>query len=121
MLARIEPCAFGPGTVPAISPVFDPSGPPTTRNAPDAASGAPHSGRTVFAQAGCLACHRLDNSGNNGPGGSLTDIGDRFSRIGITRALLHSAAPMPSYRALSERDRRSLVAYLKSLRRGRSG
>lgn len=74
------------------------------------------SGKTVLAQAGCLACHRLGNSGNNGPGQDLTGLGRRLSATAIRRALLNPTAPMPSYRSLTAPDLRALVDYLAHLR-----
>jgi mono/diheme cytochrome c family protein len=75
------------------------------------------SGQTVFDQAGCLACHRLDDSGNNGPGQDLTGLGKRLSATAIRRALVNPTAPMPSYRSLPGPDLRALVNYLARLRR----
>ena len=74
------------------------------------------SGQTVFAQAGCLACHRLGDSGNNGPGQDLIGLGRRLSATAIRRALLSPTAPMPSYRSLIAPDLRALVKYLAHLR-----
>ncbi len=36
-------------------------------------------GRTVFVQAGCLACHKIGDEGNPGPGQNLTHIGAQLS------------------------------------------
>ena len=33
-------------------------------------------GKLVAAQSGCLACHKIGENGNDGPGPELTDIGD---------------------------------------------
>ena len=40
------------------------------------------SGRQVVAQSGCLACHKIGENGNDGPGPELTDIGDRLPAAG---------------------------------------
>lgn len=74
------------------------------------------SGQAVFAQAGCLACHRLGDSGNNGPGPDLTGVGRRLNATAIRRALVNPTAPMPSYGALNGPDLRALVNYLAHLR-----
>jgi mono/diheme cytochrome c family protein len=74
------------------------------------------SGQAVLAQAGCLACHRLGDSGNNGPGQNLTGLGKRLNANAIRRALLNPTAPMPSYQSLSGPDLRALVNYLAHLR-----
>ena len=44
-------------------------------------------GKQVVAQSGCLACHRLGDNGNNGPGPELTHIGARLPRNAIARSL----------------------------------
>jgi mono/diheme cytochrome c family protein len=74
------------------------------------------SGQTVIGQAGCLACHRLGDSGNDGPGQDLTGLGNRLSATAIRRALVNPTAPMPSYRSLTGHDLRALVNYLAHLR-----
>ncbi len=89
------------------------SGPPAS--SPTKPSASP-SGRTVFEQAGCLACHRLGQAGNNGPGQDLTDVGLRLSATAIRHALVNPTAPMPSFRALSGPDLRALIDYLVHLR-----
>lgn len=74
------------------------------------------SGQAVITQAGCLACHRLGDSGNDGPGQNLTGLGKRLNATAIRRALVDPTAPMPSYRSLSGPDLRALVNYLAHLR-----
>ena len=44
-------------------------------------------GKEVVAQSGCLACHKLGDNGNNGPGPELTHIGARLPRNAIARSL----------------------------------
>jgi hypothetical protein len=73
-------------------------------------------GARVVAASGCMACHRIGNDGNNGPGPDLTTVGRRLSREAITRALNSPAPPMPSYRGLPPDKFRASVAYLSSLR-----
>jgi mono/diheme cytochrome c family protein len=73
-------------------------------------------GAHVLAVSGCLACHRLGNQGNDGPGPDLTTVGARLSTAAITRALDQPRQPMPSFAALSPQQHRALVAYLASLK-----
>src|SRR5437764_8726083 len=55
-----------------------------------AAAGSPNSidmkvapqyeaGKLVAAQSGCLACHKIGENGNDGPGPHLTNIGDKLA------------------------------------------
>ncbi len=73
-------------------------------------------GRTVAAQAGCLACHTIGNQGNNGPGPPLGDIGDKLKAAAIRSTVINPSAPMPSFRALPRKTLRALVAFLSELR-----
>lgn len=73
-------------------------------------------GNTVFATSGCLACHRLGEDGNSGPGRNLTQIGSRLAAHEIARALVDTPAPMPSFSRLSESKSRALVYFLSQLR-----
>lgn len=73
-------------------------------------------GRSVFAQSGCLACHRIGDVGNPGPGQNLTHVGARLSPSQIERALVSSRAPMPSFRNLPAGKRKDLVRFLSLLR-----
>ena len=73
-------------------------------------------GRRVVTLAGCLACHRIGATGNDGPGPDLSDIGDRLLPGALRRTLLHPVAPMPSFASLPRKDLRALVAYLATLR-----
>jgi menaquinol-cytochrome c reductase cytochrome b/c subunit len=73
-------------------------------------------GREVAAQAGCLACHKVGENGNDGPGPHLTEIGDRLPRQAIARTLINPTAPMPSYAELPEEKRDALVEFLSQLR-----
>jgi mono/diheme cytochrome c family protein len=75
-------------------------------------------GRTVAAQAGCLACHQIGGSGNAGPGPNLTSIGRRLSSTAIRNALLNPTRPMPSFRGLPQRALRQIVQFLSELRTG---
>jgi cytochrome c2 len=74
-------------------------------------------GRTVMAQSGCLACHRIGSDGNRGPGRSLTDVGSVLSRHGIEHALIDPSAPMPSFKHLPAAKFKALVEFLSELRK----
>jgi menaquinol-cytochrome c reductase cytochrome b/c subunit len=76
-------------------------------------------GRQVMAQSGCLACHKVGQNGNSGPGPELTDIADRLPAAGIQRTLLNPTAPMPSFKALQQQQPqkfKDLVAFLGRLK-----
>ena len=77
-------------------------------------------GKLVMAQSGCLACHKVGENGNDGPGPELTDIGDKLLPGAIQRTLENPTAPMPSYRSLDPEKKRQLVAFLAQLK-GESG
>jgi mono/diheme cytochrome c family protein len=72
-------------------------------------------GKEVVAQSGCLACHRLGENGNNGPGPELTEIGSRLPRNAIARSLEVGPSIMPSYADLPPAKFQALTAYLASL------
>lgn len=73
-------------------------------------------GRGVVARSGCLACHRIGETGNSGPGPDLTRVGERLPRSAIARTLVNPKPPMPSYRELPRDQRRALVGFLSQLR-----
>jgi menaquinol-cytochrome c reductase cytochrome b/c subunit len=76
-------------------------------------------GRQVMAQSGCLACHKVGENGNSGPGPDLTDIADRLPAAGIERTLINPTAPMPSFKSLQENEPekfKNLVAFLGRLK-----
>lgn len=73
-------------------------------------------GRTVVAQSGCLACHRIGQNGNHGPGPALTHIGAKLSRHGIEHALIDPTAPMPSFKHLPAAKFKAVVEFLSELR-----
>ena len=72
-------------------------------------------GRTVVEDNGCLACHRIGNSGLSGVGPDLSAIGATLPRTAIRRSLLNPTAPMPSYRKLPKRDLDAVVSFLVRL------
>src|ERR671935_1499734 len=67
-------------------------------------------GKLVAAQSGCLACHKIGENGNTGPGPNLSEIGDRLLPAAIRRTLENPTSPMPSYRDLPEGKKEALVA-----------
>jgi menaquinol-cytochrome c reductase cytochrome b/c subunit len=76
-------------------------------------------GKLVAAQSGCLACHKIGENGNDGPGPELTDIGERLPKEAIARTLQNPTSPMPSYAALQRDEPKqfnSLVEFLSELR-----
>ena len=75
-------------------------------------------GKLVAAQSGCLACHKIGENGNDGPGPHLSDIGDKLEKGAIRRTLENPTAPMPSFRNLPEDKKAALVDFLASLKGG---
>lgn len=76
-------------------------------------------GRFVAAQSGCLACHRIGENGNAGPGPELTEIGARLPAAAIAQTLVNPTAPMPSFQGLrSEQPEKfkNLVVFLDQLK-----
>jgi menaquinol-cytochrome c reductase cytochrome b/c subunit len=75
-------------------------------------------GKQVVAQSGCLACHKIGENGNDGPGPHLTDIADRLPSQAIARTLINPTAPMPSFLGLEKNQPdkfKALVSYLSQL------
>jgi menaquinol-cytochrome c reductase cytochrome b/c subunit len=76
-------------------------------------------GKEVAAASGCLACHKIGDNGNAGPGPNLTKIGARLPRPAIARTLVNPTAPMPSFASLRQQSPtrfNELVDFLASLR-----
>ena len=73
-------------------------------------------GKLVAAQSGCLACHKIGESGNDGPGPPLGQIAARLPRQAIARTLINPTAPMPSFKNLPPAKFDALIAFLGSLR-----
>jgi menaquinol-cytochrome c reductase cytochrome b/c subunit len=73
-------------------------------------------GRKVVAQSGCLACHKIGDNGNNGPGPELTHIASRLPAQGIARTLVNPTAPMPSFKNLPPQKFNAVVAFLSQLK-----
>ncbi len=73
-------------------------------------------GKLAVAQSGCLACHKIGENGNDGPGPQLTHIGSRLPRQGIARTLVNPTAPMPSFRNLPPQKFNAVVEFLSQLK-----
>jgi len=68
------------------------------------------------AQSGCLACHKLGDNGNAGPGPDLTHIASRIPRQAIARTLVNPTAPMPSFANLPPKKFTAIVNFLAQLK-----
>jgi menaquinol-cytochrome c reductase cytochrome b/c subunit len=76
-------------------------------------------GRLVAAQSGCLACHKIGENGNDGPGPQLTHVGSRVPQQAIDQTLRNPTAPMPSFAALARTQPekfKALVSFLGQLK-----
>jgi menaquinol-cytochrome c reductase cytochrome b/c subunit len=69
-------------------------------------------GKKAVAQSGCLACHKIGENGNSGPGPNLTKIADRLPRQAIARTLVNPTAPMPSFKNLPPKKFNQIVTFL---------
>ena len=72
-------------------------------------------GKEIVAGAGCLACHKIGENGNNGPGPDLTHIAQRVPRAAIVRSVEIGPGIMPSYRDLPPQKLDELANFLASL------
>jgi menaquinol-cytochrome c reductase cytochrome b/c subunit len=73
-------------------------------------------GAKVVAQSGCLACHKIGENGNAGPGPNLSNIGSRLPRQGIERTLVNPTSPMPSFKNLPPQKFTAIVNFLSQLK-----
>jgi menaquinol-cytochrome c reductase cytochrome b/c subunit len=73
-------------------------------------------GKKVVAQSGCLACHKIGENGNAGPGPNLSNIASRLPRQGIERTLVNPTAPMPSFKNLPPQKFTAIVNFLSQLK-----
>ena len=73
-------------------------------------------GKAVVAQSGCLACHKIGDNGNPGPGPNLTHIAARVPRQAIARTLVNPTAPMPSFKNLPAKKFTAIVNFLSLLK-----
>ncbi len=106
------PVLLAPGG-PTLIPV---SPPPTVVHAGGRKLAEFEQGRMVLAQSGCLACHRIGQNGNHGPGPGLTHIGSKLSPQRIEHALIDPSAPMPSFKHLPAAKLKAVVEFLSELR-----
>jgi len=90
--------------------------PPAVVQAGGAALAEYNAGKAVVAQSGCLACHKIGDNGNSGPGPDLTRIGARLPRQGIARTLVNPTAPMPSFANLPPQKFQAVVGFLSQLK-----
>ena len=72
-------------------------------------------GKQVAAQTGCLACHKIGENGNHGPGPDLTHIASRIPRAAIIRSVEIGPGIMPSFRDLPPQKIEQLADFLSSL------
>jgi quinol---cytochrome c reductase cytochrome c subunit, bacillus type len=73
-------------------------------------------GKLVVAQSGCLACHKIGENGNGGPGPPLTNIADKLPEDAIAQTLRNPTAPMPSFKDLPPEKFNALVGFLGQLK-----
>jgi menaquinol-cytochrome c reductase cytochrome b/c subunit len=73
-------------------------------------------GKKVVAQSGCLACHKIGDNGNDGPGPQLTNVATRLPPQAIARTLVNPTAPMPSFKNLPPAKFKAAVAFLSQLK-----
>jgi ubiquinol-cytochrome c reductase cytochrome b subunit/menaquinol-cytochrome c reductase cytochrome b/c subunit len=73
-------------------------------------------GKLAVAQSGCLACHKIGENGNDGPGPPLTNVGSRVPKQAIARTLINPTAPMPSFKNLPPDKFNALVTFLSQLK-----
>jgi menaquinol-cytochrome c reductase cytochrome b/c subunit len=90
--------------------------PPSVKQAGPTALREFEAGKAVVAQSGCLACHKIGENGNSGPGPDLTHIATRLKSQAIARTLVNPTAPMPSFRNLPPQKFKSVVAFLSLLK-----
>jgi ubiquinol-cytochrome c reductase cytochrome b subunit/menaquinol-cytochrome c reductase cytochrome b/c subunit len=90
--------------------------PPAVLRAGGTALAEFEAGKKVVAQSGCLACHKIGENGNSGPGPDLTHIASRLPRQGIARTLVNPTAPMPSFKNLPPKKFEAIVGFLGQLK-----
>jgi menaquinol-cytochrome c reductase cytochrome b/c subunit len=77
-----------------------------------------NAGKIVVGQSGCLACHKIGDNGNDGPGPNLTHEGSKSPASAIASTIINPTPPMPSFRALSQQSPqkfKDLVGFLSEL------
>jgi hypothetical protein len=73
-------------------------------------------GSKIAVDSGCLACHKIYERGNRGPGPDLTHIGSKLSEEQIDHAVVDTTAPMPSFKNLPQAKLEALVKFLSLLK-----
>jgi ubiquinol-cytochrome c reductase cytochrome b subunit/menaquinol-cytochrome c reductase cytochrome b/c subunit len=75
-------------------------------------------GELVVGQSGCLACHKIGDNGNDGPGPNLSHVGKTLLPGAIASTLRNPTAPMPSFKSLALQypsKFKNLVGFLSEL------
>jgi menaquinol-cytochrome c reductase cytochrome b/c subunit len=72
-------------------------------------------GKELVAQSGCLACHKIGENGNNGPGVELTHIGARVPRAAIIRSVQIGPGGMPEFKDFTPKQLDQIGDFLSSL------
>jgi quinol---cytochrome c reductase cytochrome c subunit, bacillus type len=73
-------------------------------------------GKLVVGQSGCLACHKIGENGNDGPGPQLTHVASKVPMQAIASTLRNPTAPMPSFKNLPPDKFKVLVGFLGQLK-----
>lgn len=74
-----------------------------------------NAGKLVVAQSGCLACHKIGENGNGGPGPDLTNVGSNLAPSAIAQTMRNPTAPMPSFQQLSQEQPEKFAALVSFL------
>ncbi len=74
-----------------------------------------NAGKLVVAQSGCLACHKIGENGNAGPGPDLTDVGSKLAPTAIAQTLRNPTDPMPSFQKLAQEQPEKFAALVSFL------
>jgi menaquinol-cytochrome c reductase cytochrome b/c subunit len=78
-----------------------------------------NAGKLVVGQSGCLACHKIGENGNDGPGPKLTHVARDVPANAIAQTLRNPTAPMPSFKRLATEQPqkfKALVFFLGQLK-----
>jgi menaquinol-cytochrome c reductase cytochrome b/c subunit len=73
-------------------------------------------GKEVVAQSGCLACHKIGDSGNGTLAPDLTHIGSRIPRNAILRSLRAGPSIMPTFQSLGQKKLNEVADFLSYLK-----
>ena len=74
-----------------------------------------NAGKLVVAQSGCLACHKIGENGNAGPGPDLTEIGSKLAPTAIAQTLRNPTDPMPPFQKLAQEQPEKFAALVSFL------